>query len=90
MTDSIGAGDLITDFEVGMDNIDVSALSTQVFTFSGERTTFNASTAPELRFQRDTANNLTRVYGDVNGDNVADMQIREVGLLTHTGGDFIL
>jgi glucose/arabinose dehydrogenase len=89
-TDSAGVGDLITDFEVGSDNIDVSALSAQLFTFSGERTTFDASTAPELRFQKDTANNLTHVYGDVNGDNVADLHIRETGLLTHTRGDFIL
>jgi serralysin len=88
--DSTGTGDLITDFEVGLDNIDVSALSAQLFTFSGEQTTFNTATAPELRVQKNTANNLTNVFGDVNGDNVADLHIRETGLLTHTSADFIL
>jgi glucose/arabinose dehydrogenase len=90
VTDSAGVGDLITDFEVGSDNIDVSALSAQLFTFSGERTTFNTATAPELRYVKDTANNLTHVYGDVNGDNATDLHIRETGLLTHTSADFIL
>ena len=75
---------------MGVDKIDVSALSAQLFTFSGHWATFNAATAPELRYVKDTANKLTHVYGDVNGDNVADLHIRETGLLTHTIGDFIL
>jgi Ca2+-binding RTX toxin-like protein len=88
--DSAGIGDLIADFEVGLDNIDVSAMSAQVFTFSGEEKTFNTDTAPELRYMKDTSNNLTRIYGDVNGDNAIDFQIREAGLLDHTSADFIL
>jgi Ca2+-binding RTX toxin-like protein len=89
-SDSIGLGDLITDLEPGTDKIDVSALSTKLFTFSGHRTSFNTATAPEIRYVTDVTNELTHIYIDVDGNNVADMHIRATGVLTLSSGDFIL
>ncbi len=89
-SDSTGLGDLITDLEPGIDKIDVSALSTKLFTFSGHRTSFNTATAPEIRYVTDVTNELTHIYIDVDGNNVADMHIRATGVLTLSSGDFIL
>jgi hypothetical protein len=41
-----------------------------------------------VRFSQ--ANGVTTVSGDIDGDRAADFQIQLDGLLTLTGGDFLL
>jgi serralysin len=48
----------------------------------------------ELRYetfdQTGTANDVTVVSGDINGDRVADFEIEIAGIAKPTSGDFIL
>jgi hypothetical protein len=69
---------------------DAATYSDRHGSFSGASATFNAATAPEPRYVKDTAHSLTDVYGDVNGADVADLHIRETDLLNNTSADFFL
>lgn len=88
--------DVITDFETGVDRVDIANIDAdtttagdQAFTFIGLTGSFTG-TAGELRYTRSTAHNFTLVQADVDGDGIADMQIELDGLLTLSAGDFIL
>jgi len=96
-----GAGmrDVITDFQVGVDDIDLTTIDAnttrsgdQAFKFVGTQD-FNGR-AGELRYQTfdlaGTANDITVVSGDVNGDGVADFEIELAGIVKPTSNDFIL
>jgi len=81
--------DVITDFQSGMDDIDLQAIDAntartgnQAFTFIGSNAF--SSTAGELRFAGGV------VLGDVNGDGRADFQIGLTGVAALVEGDFIL
>jgi serralysin len=82
--------DLITDFVVGEDSIDLSAIdaitggANDAFTFAGSFT----GAAGQLAVSY--ASGQTIVSGDVNGDRVADFQIALTGIHSLTADDFIL
>jgi Ca2+-binding RTX toxin-like protein len=83
--------DVITDFELGVDDMDLSAIDAniragaignQAFTFIGGDAF--AGVAGQLRFAAGV------VSGDVNGDGKADFQIAVIGILSLAEGDFVL
>ncbi|KPF90064.1 hypothetical protein IP81_15955 [Novosphingobium sp. AAP83] len=92
------AWDSITDFMGGEDKIDLSRIDAvsrspgdQAFTFIG--TGGFSKTAGELRYDNGTTD-YTRILGDVNGDGIADFEIRLdwIGANPHilSAADFIL
>ena len=97
----VGAGlrDIITDFTSGQDKIDLSSIDTdptkkgdQGFRFIGTQN-FDGRTA-EVRYQTfdqpGTANDITVISGDLNGDKVADFEIELTGIVKPTSSDFVL
>lgn len=60
----------------------------QRFDFIG-RTAFTGS-AGELRLSVNEAQNLLIVYGDVDGDRIADFGVRVLGITSLTASDFVL
>jgi Ca2+-binding RTX toxin-like protein len=98
---SVGSAnrDLITDFQPGLDDIDLRDIDAnttrsgdQSFKFIGTQD-FHGR-AGELRYQTfdqaGTANDITVVSGDINGDLVADFEIAIVGIVQLSSGDFLL
>ncbi|WP_373504096.1 calcium-binding protein [Aestuariivirga sp.] len=95
IADSVGGGgrDTITDFETGIDLIDLSGIDAdtavdgdQAFTFIGNGTFSGA--AGELRVVAVGTDCVVR--GDVNGDAVVDFAIYVTGQTSLAVGDFIL
>jgi Ca2+-binding RTX toxin-like protein len=91
--------DTITDFEQGIDKIDISLIDAdarqggdQAFIWGGMGPL--SRSAGQLVFvwqdKTGTANDRTIVSGDVNGDGAADLQIVLKGLVSLTGDDFVL
>lgn len=98
---AVGAGtrDVITDFQLGLDDIDLrdidanaSRSGDQGFKFIGAQA-FQGR-AGELRYQTfdeaGTANDVTAITGDINGDRVADFEIEIAGIVKVTSSDFLL
>jgi serralysin len=94
ITDSVVGSqrDLITDFSVGTDKVDLSGIDAM---FGGSDDQFNflgtssfSGNAGELRYL--ASGSQTLVEGDTNGDGVANFQIGLTGLLTLHDTDFIL
>src|SRR5690606_22462184 len=92
--------DVITDFAVGVDTIDVAVMdadgpkSRDSFRFlAGNGDPFTGR-AGQLRWFKENNpgkdNDRTIVEGDIDGDGVADFQIELTGLKTLTAGDFEL
>ncbi|SMX41974.1 M10 family metallopeptidase C-terminal domain-containing protein [Maliponia aquimaris] len=85
----IGAArDQIIDFEQGLDRIDVSGLSPDVFEFRGSAP-FDPSGNPELRLF-ETPSGSTIVMFDLDGDGVTDAEIRVAGITGLQATDFLL
>jgi Ca2+-binding RTX toxin-like protein len=87
------AADRITDFDTGVDTVDVSpwdanrnVAGNQAFTWVG--TAAFSGTAGELRTYFDGVD--TWVQADRNGDTVADFEIRFDGAVTLSASDFVL
>jgi serralysin len=86
---------VIHDFsQAECDRLDVSQIDAntrisgdQTFKFIGENANFNGS-AGELRFQH--VNGDTIVYGDVNGDRVADFSFALNDDIVLRASDFVL
>jgi hypothetical protein len=85
-----GASDFILDFEFGSDRIDLAFIDAnsaaggnQAFTFIGGQGFHNV--AGELRASRQGDRNDWLIQADVNGDGVADLEIR---VTTTTAGSF--
>ncbi|MEO8175568.1 MAG: M10 family metallopeptidase C-terminal domain-containing protein [Sphingomicrobium sp.] len=90
----VNAPDIITDFEHGIDKIDLvqidanaGASGNQAFTFI-DGAAFSGK-AGQLRVDHSDPTK-TVVYGDVNGDGVADFAIHVVGNVPLSIGDFLL
>ena len=93
--------DRITDFQRGIDDIDLSTIDANgtasgsgAFKFqSGQGADFTGVRG-QLHFhylnRPGTANDRTIIEGDLNGDRRADFQIEFVGLKALTKADFIL
>jgi serralysin len=84
--------DFITDFQHGIDHIDLSAIDAnttksgkQAFKFIGTQAFHHV--AGELH---EIKGSTSIVEGDVNGDGKADFQIALKGLINLTAGDFVL
>jgi Ca2+-binding RTX toxin-like protein len=91
---SVTARDTILDFTQGQDKIDVSSIDASTLlsgnnTFKFIGTSQFSGTAGQLRVDN---SDLTKtvVYGDVNGDGVADFAINLAGRFTLSSSDFIL
>jgi serralysin len=97
----VGAGirDVITDFQSGLDDIDLTGIDAdagrsgdQDFRFIG--TKGFSGKAGDLHYQTfdqaGTANDVTIVSGDVNGDRVADFEIEIAGIVQLSQSDFLL
>ncbi len=91
----VGAGnrDIITDFQTGIDRIEIRRFDAD--TTQGGRQGFNfiadaafSNTAGELRFEQTGGNTI--VQGDVNGDGLADFEIELTGTMTLVEGDFLI
>lgn len=85
--------DVVSDFQVRVDDIDLSLIDAnsaragnQAFTFIAKQAF--SEKAGQVRF--DTLGNKTIVQLDINGDAKADMHIELTGTLKLTAGDFIL
>jgi Ca2+-binding RTX toxin-like protein len=94
------ATDLITDFVIGQDKINLSAID--AFASSGTNDTFvwkgtaafSSTTQGEVRYQKfdnsGTSNDYTMVWIDNDADTAVEMAIRLTGLYSLTASDFLL
>ncbi|WP_210529500.1 N,N-dimethylformamidase beta subunit family domain-containing protein [Rubellimicrobium arenae] len=95
-TDSRGTtADTILGFDVGLDDIDLSAIDAnslvtgnQDFTFIGDSAF--SRVAGQLRADTTSVPGQTRIFADINGDGRADMEIRLDATLILTRDDFVL
>ena len=86
--------DVITDFvrshgdRISLSAIDANSVATgnQAFAFIGAAAFTNAP--GQLRFE--AAGGTTTIFGDVNGDGVADLQIQLGGTISLVASDFVL
>ncbi|MEM9010600.1 MAG: M10 family metallopeptidase C-terminal domain-containing protein [Pseudomonadota bacterium] len=88
----VGAGDIITDWDEGVDKLDFSAIdavsggsSDEAFTFVGAA---SFSGAGELSFETDGVDGV--LMGDVDGDLVADFEITLLGITSIDQSDLLL
>jgi Ca2+-binding RTX toxin-like protein len=95
----VSARDVIIDFQRGLDDIDLRTIDAnaarsgdQSFRFIGTQD-FRGREG-ELRYQTfdvaGTANDITVISGDINGDRIADFEIEIVGIVPIASGDFLL
>lgn len=85
--------DTITDFTKGQDKIDLTALDAKSATAANEAFSFIGTqnfhkVAGELRYEQ--VGGQTKIYGDVNGDGVADFTIVLTKAVALAAGDFAL
>jgi Ca2+-binding RTX toxin-like protein len=93
--DDIGTStvDTITDFTRGQDKIDLSAIDAKAATAANDAFSFIGTqtfhkVAGELRYEQ--VGGQTKIYGDVNGDGVADFTIVLTKAMALSAGDFAL
>ena len=79
--------DIVTDFEIGVDRLNVSGLAATMTYVGGG--SFTSAGVGEVRVV-DLANGSTRLIIDADGDAVRDMHITIEDVQGLTGGDFIL
>ena len=91
------APDIITDFRHGEDRIDLAGIDANLKVGGNQAFSYIAAKAfsghaGELMVVHygSGASSTTRIYGDLNGDTYADVQIQLVGHINLTKGDFIL
>lgn len=93
---SVGSwSDIIGDFVKGQDKVDITTIDAnsalagdQNFSFIGGSAFTNV--AGQLRYDNTVGDGYTHIFGDVNGDGVADFQIRLQGTYTLAATDFVL
>ncbi|OYU38124.1 MAG: hypothetical protein CFE33_17670 [Pseudorhodobacter sp. PARRP1] len=86
-----GSLDLITDFHIGEDKIDLSAIDAKAGTLANDAFSFVASfTSVAGQLIKQASGLDTLILGDINGDGVADFRILLAGNVAVTAADFIL
>ncbi len=84
----VGSGDQILDFVTGLDKIDLSTMDAKIGTKKNDAFQFIGTSAftgaaGQLRYETvdlaGTANDYTKILGDLNGDRIADFEIILVG-----------
>ena len=96
VTDSApGAYDTITDFQHGVDTIDLSAIDANTSVAGDQAFGFSAGQTAAVQFNKvtwhqDTLLNETIIQADNNGIGGAEIEIHLAGLKTLTASDFIL
>ncbi len=87
------AGDTIMDFVRG-DRIDLARLDANTTTSTNDTFVFRGTAAVtgagQLSFAQDTGANVTRVFGHLNADGVADFTLTANGLVNFVSSDFAL
>jgi hypothetical protein len=96
---SVGVRDIITDFTLGQDRIDLAAIDAntrvagnQTFTWLGAGNFTGASGQLIVRTYdlAGTTGDRTIIYGDVDGNRLADFQVELTGLRVLKASDFAL
>ena len=85
--------DVIVDFTKGSDKIDLGAIDAITGTATNDAFTFigtGAFTSQAGQLRAVTANGVTSIFADLNGDGDADFQIVLLTPVTLTATDFIL
>ena len=86
-----GSLDLITDFHIGEDKIDLSAIDAKAGTLANDAFSFVASFSNVAGQLIKQASGLdTLILADTSGDGIAEFRILLAGNLTLTATDFIL
>lgn len=85
--------DRVVDFQKGLDRIDLSMIDADTSMPGNQAFSFFGMGAPMFTGAGDLwavqgRDNVTRVFGDVNGDGVSDVQIEVAGLVTFSAADF--
>lgn len=90
-----GTADVIMDFELGTDRIDLSSIDASTilrgnnaFVFRGLSSDFGSSSDGEIRYEHDGT--VTVIYGDIDRDNAVEFVIVLDGLHTLSASDFLL
>ncbi len=95
----LGTRDVVTDFQTGMDIIDVSTIDANgalagVTAISWRGTAAFTGAAGQLQYTvvdlAGTVNDRTVIQGDINGDRLADFQIHINGVIKLAVTDFVL
>ncbi len=95
----LGTRDVVTDFQTGMDIIDVSTIDANgalagVTAFSWRGTGAFTGAAGQLQYTvvdlAGTVNDRTVIQGDINGDRLVDFQIHLNGVIKLAVTDFVL
>lgn len=82
--------DSIYDFVSGVDDLDLSGLDANTSLTGDQSFAFSGTTAAAHAVWFAASRSEVIVRADVNGDKVADVEIRLVGVTALTAGDFIL
>ncbi len=87
--------DIILDFVRWEDRIDVTTIDANLLVAGDQNFTFIGTgpfskSAGQLRYDAPLADGYTRIYGDVDGDGVANFEIRLQGTYALAATDFIL
>ena len=90
---ALGQRDLITDFTVGTDKLDLSTIDANTVLAGAQDFRFLGTSAFDgqggaLRYSYDAGRNVTVVEADTNGDRAADLAIELTGNKTLTDTDF--
>lgn len=89
-----GARDVITDFQTGIDRIEISRFDADPRTPGNQAFAFIAVAAfgdvGQVRYEQDAAAGHTLVQADLDGDGTADFEIELTGLTDLIAGDFLL
>ena len=90
-----GPVDQIADFVMGQDKIDVTTIDADTGLAGDQNFTFLGSSAftgvaGQLRFENSLGDNLTHIFGDIDGNGIADFEVTLTGTYTLTSTNFIL
>lgn len=82
--------DVITDFEAGVDIVNLTAIDANTLTSGDQAFRLSAAGAASHSLWYSTDSLGLTLYGDINGDTVADFEIRCLGLTELDAGSLLL